>query len=347
MRNFAKQYIRIFILPAVLSAVFFLLATSAEAARLYMTPLKGSYQPGDTFGVDVRIDSEGECVNVVDAKISFPKGAVRPVDFSRGESILTLWIETPALAPVTDTISFSGGIPGGYCGRAGGDPGISNVLGRIIFSVPGFSVGVAPVGIAHIDFLETSKVLLNDGLGTEAKLQREGSAFTISTTPSTTTTNEWVDAVRSDTTPPEPFVVEVQQNPLAFGGKHFIVFSTTDKQTGLDHYEVSEVDRYGNTPNSERPALWKTVQSPYVLSDQEIKSVIRVKAVDKAGNERVVEYVPDGYGLMPKPKPASVNQGILLGVGAGVLLLGLIIFLVRRKKRTRETTPPPPENIAG
>lgn len=49
----------------------------------------------------------------------------------------------------------------------------------------------------------------------------------------------------------------------------------------MDRYEIQEgIEPYiaGN--------------SPYLLKDQKIKSVIRVKAIDKAGNERLAELAP-------------------------------------------------------
>ena len=35
---------------------------------------------------------------------------------------------------------------------------------------------------------------------------------------------------------------------------------------------------------------WKEAATPYVLEDQSLKGIIKVRAVDKAGNERIAEY---------------------------------------------------------
>ena len=37
---------------------------------------------------------------------------------------------------------------------------------------------------------------------------------------------------------------------------------------------------------------WERAESPYLLKDQSLKSIIKVKAVDKAGNEKIVKVAP-------------------------------------------------------
>ena len=89
--------------------------------------------------------------------------------------------------------------------------------------------------------------------------------------------NEWLKELTKDTIPPETFPIEIHQTPIIFDGKYFITFSTTDKQTGVDHYEVKEGKKD-----------WKIVQSPYILANQKLTDETQVKAVDKAGNERIM-----------------------------------------------------------
>jgi len=58
-------------------------------------------------------------------------------------------------------------------------------------------------------------------------------------------------------------------------GKYFLVFSTQDKGSGVDHYEVRE-GRFGG---------FSEVSSPYILKYQSLDKKIFVKAIDKFGNE--------------------------------------------------------------
>jgi hypothetical protein len=141
-----------------------------SAATLSLDPAEGSYGPGETFIVTIRIDTDSteECVNAVDATVRFPKEYLKPVSVSKGESLLSLWTEEPSFSLENGTVRISGGIPGGYCGRVVGDPGKTNVIAKIVFSVPATQIGGpvltndVPVSFS-ID--PESFVLLNDGNG--------------------------------------------------------------------------------------------------------------------------------------------------------------------------------------
>jgi hypothetical protein len=283
---------------ALIFAICLLLPLSVNAAVLYLEPSQGEYHQGDTFIVEARIDTEEECINTVKVIISFPKDLLEAKDFSTGNSILTLWLQTPKIDQKEGLISFTGGIPGGFCGPLPGEPGKPNLLGRIIFRVVSRDV---LRGLAEISFKEDSQVLLNDGLGTPAKLTLKGAVFTILPKIAEVSKEEWQEELEKDNIPPEPFEIEIHRYPSIFEGKYFIVFSTTDKQTGIDHYEVKEGKRD-----------WKRAESPYLLEDQSLKSIIKVKAVDKAGNERITEYRPP-----QKPFPWWIIIPILVGAGIG------------------------------
>ena len=131
---------------------------TAGAATLYVNPTEGTYGLSDTFITDIRIDNQNECVNAIHVEVRYPTETLRAVDFSKGNSILSLWIEEPKIDTDKGIVTFSGGIPGEYCGRIPGDPVLSNVIGKIVFSVIGSENTSATVSI-----LDTSSVYLNDG----------------------------------------------------------------------------------------------------------------------------------------------------------------------------------------
>ena len=95
----------------------------AEAAILYLEPSEGEYQIEDTFIVEVKIDTEKECINTVEVELKFPSEVLKAIDFSQGSSILTLWPKVPEINQASGLVSFAGGIPGGYCGEIPGEPG--------------------------------------------------------------------------------------------------------------------------------------------------------------------------------------------------------------------------------
>ena len=310
-----------------------------DAATLYLDPGISTLYRGDAVTVSVRLmpdKDSGECINAVDAVIAYPE-AIQPVDVSIGQSIFSVWVEPPVINKNNRTITFAGGIPNGYCGRVDGDPMVTNVLASIIFRSPGMQVGVASTdNTAEIMFTEATKAYLNDGQGTESPLTTLGSTLTLETGASPAgIVDPWREAVRSDTLPPEEFSISLEKDTVAFGGEYFIVFSTTDKQTGISHYEVIEepltdLRRFtwgaASTP-------WIRATSPYKLGDQSLTSTIRVKAYDKAGNEYIATLIPDSslrtVPVATKYLYYALTAAGLLGV---VIIIGLVFFWRRRTK---------------
>lgn len=261
----------------LLIIILIFLPFSAAASLLYLEPAAGEYHQTDTFVVELRINTEGECINVVAAELSFPAETLKVIDFSKGDSILTLWVDEPEILQSAGKISFSGGIPAGFCGRVPGDPGESNLLAKLIFQVKEISFAQS----SEIKFLSTSQVLLNDGLGTPDELSFEKAVFSFLPGVTAAPKKEWQEELEKDKTSPEAFEIELGQEAAIFDGKYFITFYTSDKQTGIDYYEIKEGDRE-----------WQKAVSPYLLEDQSLKGIIKVKAIDKAGNETIIEYIP-------------------------------------------------------
>lgn len=339
-KHIMKSLIKIFVFAILLVAPSF----AAQAATLYFTPSSGSNGFGDVFAVDMKIDldSADECINTVQGVVGFDNDYLEAVDFSGGESILSLWIDLPKTGDMPNAnhekrIKFTGGIPGGYCGKIPGDPGESNIIGKIIFKVKDFKADAVPKPVAKVFFLDGTQVLLNDGLGTAAKLVLKESDFTI-TEQQAEQKKEWDGIKNEDNIPPEPFVIEIQRSASMYNGKNYLIFNTTDKQSGIDRYEVLETRFDDNGEgNSWFPWFgakkaepeWKPGNIPYILEDQTLSSNIKVRAIDKAGNERVEEY------FIKESKPASKSPMRFVPF---VLLLIVVMILALfgfRKVRSR------------
>lgn len=284
--------------------VFCLVLVPSEslAAKLYLEPSSGEYQKGDVFIEEVRIDVDNEWINTVKTDIFFSQESLEVVDFIKGGSILSLWIEEPSFEEESGLISFSGGIPGGYKGKIIGDPGTSNLILKIAFKVKDLSEDRK----GYISFSDTSQVYLNDHKGSLADLKKEGSSLDFVL--GEEREDEWQEMLERDKVSPEPFVLEIRKDEDIFEGRYFLVFSTTDKQTGIDHFEIKEGEKE-----------WKKGKSPYLLEDQELESLIKVKAIDKAGNERISEASP--FKALPEKKEKSFYLPVLI-------IIALILFLV-------------------
>ena len=137
-------------------------------------------------------------------------------------------------------------------------------------------------GSADLSFSDC-RALLNDGNATEASLSLQNSQIVIRSEKTAV-----AGPATPDLTPPEYFDVNFFATSMAFEGAWTAVFSAVDKGTGIDHYEIIE---------SKLPILlggkWQTASSPYRLSDQSMKSYVFVKAVDGAGNMRIVMKDPE------------------------------------------------------
>ena len=170
--------------------------------------------------------------------------------------------------------------------------------------------------------LENVRVLLHDGQGTEAPLVLVSRMLTVTDTEVPFYSLPLVQ----DRDQPEPFAPEIVRIPEVFDGAWVAVFNTQDKGSGIAYYEIQErLPRQGilRLFHSES---WRREESPALLRDQTRKSVIRIKAVDRAGNARVVSMEP-AY-------PLSWYENILIwGILIGILSIFIILRLWRQKQK--------------
>jgi len=139
--------------PSLATIIILFIPFISDAAVLYLMPQSQTIYQGDSFLVEVRINTEGKEINAVEVGLAFPPDLLGVMDFSQGGSILTLWVEKPKTQK--EEINFLGGTPGGFKGEG--------LLAKITF------LG-KKIGKSEISFKENSKVLLNDGKGTPAEL---------------------------------------------------------------------------------------------------------------------------------------------------------------------------------
>jgi len=313
--------------------------TTLGAASIYIDPPGGVVSPEQIFSVDLRLDIDDDCVNVVETHLLYPADQLQVTTVSRGQSILSLWVESPKIDQANGRVSFSGGVPGGYCGRIPGDPDLTNVLLTVVFQPLNGVISSEDLGLGFDEV--RSAVFLNDGFGTEAEVEYRGAVYSVGPE-STVDAAWWLEALRSDTTPPEAFDIDLLQEDSVFSGHFFIAFSTVDKGSGISHYLVKEedIDNPGFERHSRRSAEFRPASSPYLLKDQTLNSIITVKAVDNAGNERLATFVPDESQRLDDrwlwfsnliSRPLAV--GILVVIVVTIALSAFLYFLNRRRRQ--------------
>jgi len=244
---------------------------------------------GRQFKVNLFLDSESSSINAVEGKINFPEN-IGLYSVSDGGSIISFWAEKPKIGG--NEISFAGVVPGGYNGSNG-------LVFSAVFTPK--AAGSSVIKIINV------KALLNDGQGTPAPVSVSNLPVKVA---SYNLTSEKLQVEVKDSEKPETFSLQVTRDESMFDGKWFLVFTTQDKGSGIDRYEIKESDK------KQKKGEWKTAESPYLLSDQKLYSYIYVKAVDKAGNERVVMLEP---AFAPWYKRPLVD--IIVGLGIIIVVL--------------------------
>lgn len=265
--NFSKSYIlnSIFFLFFLYSIFYILNPSMALAARFVVEEPKNT--DAVPYSANIYFEPEGASVNALSGIVSLPSGAAP--DVRTGDSVIPLWVESPKYDPVASKISFAGAIPNGY-------PGERGFIMRLVFTDNRAATKLYLSGQAY----------LNDSKGTLLKLNP---------TKFERVANFVSPSIKDDREPPESFTPFAEQNPVLFDGQAVVVFSTTDKSSGLDHYEVAEARPgfFGLLLPDESKLIWLKTDSPHVLADQSRQSVIYIKAVDLNGNERVEKISPE------------------------------------------------------
>ncbi len=275
-------------------ALCIITAGKAQAVGLFFQTQSQKFAPGDIFLASIFLDTEGESINAAAGKIIFPSQLLEMQEVRDGNSIINFWVERPKVDQ-TGTINFSGIIPGGYQGGKG-------FLFSIVFQAKSSGKSIVEI--------HDAKILLNNGKGTSASLTISPLQFSI--TQGGVASQPSVKSAE-DNKLPEEFKPEITQSPDIFDGKWFLVFATQDKGSGIADYQVRE---------SQSRILaffsgWHSATSPYLLQDQNLTSYIYVKAIDKAGNKRVVVVEP-GYP-MPWYKQPLIWVTIIVIVGLCVI----------------------------
>jgi hypothetical protein len=214
---------------------------------------------GDVVILNVFINTDGKEINVLDGEIKIT-GAYEIKSLSTAGSVFNLWPVKPTHSG--QTISFVGGTPAGVAGS----------------QLKVFSIALQPLDSQGITFSsENLSIFLNDGSGTRVVAEKMNKNITVLTS-SGESKNGLDKIILEDKTLPEEFEILIGKEENLFDGKYFASFYATDNQSGINRYEVLE-DGYD----------WVVSENTYVLRNQNIKGEIAVKAIDNAGNVRIVK----------------------------------------------------------
>ena len=290
----------------ILISALFSVSNKASAAELFFEPRETNTEIGYVEKVEIFLDtSDGENINAFEIDVEYPSEFLKLKDWSDGNSIINLWIKEPKNN--NGIFSFQGIIPGGYGDNEKG------LLMTLYFES-------RKEGTAEIKIKNNSQILLNDGFGTKAEPHFSQAVINIEL-PKEESPKDKPLLEFTENIPPEPFIPIISNSDRIYGGNYFLVFSTQDKNSGINYYEVSE----GKEP-------FRIAQSPYLLRNQKLDEDVRVRAVDKAGNIRT-EIIPAEKVKIKRDKfKEKLFFGVLL-----LLVTILVIFAKYLYNRIRKT----------
>jgi hypothetical protein len=288
----------------VLLLVIGFIPSFASAANVYLETSRNTVSVGDTFIVTVKVDSEKTSINSVEGDIVLEgnNNNVTVNDFSLAKSIFSLWPRTPSLSKDGNTISFVGGVPGGF------DLDKTILFNIIVEANKEGDIKISPKNMA---------IYANDGKGTRVPINL--SSLDIKVSPKNdgnASINEWNSLVSSDKKNPEDFTIVVGKDASLFEGKRFAFFTAVDNQSGISYYEVSE---------NGKPAIRSG--SMYVLENQDDNSTpsLKVTAYDKAGNKTTSIYKTPGFAIF----------GFSLTFIIILIIIVIIWFATRKIKKNK------------
>lgn len=286
------KYLSIFIF-----VILICLPNTTFAATIKVSSESSVYAK-DVSILNVFLDTEDEVINSLDGSIILSdnnKGNFEIKDLSLVNSVFNLWPRKPSLQE-SNKIYFVGGVPGGIKGN-------NLLLFKIIVKInESGNFSISP---------ENLKAYLNDGLATSRSIVKNVSTISIGEARNNPQ-DKWKEIISNDNTAPENFEIKVIQDDNLFDGKKFLSFETTDKESGINYYEVKEGDakavRTGNT---------------YILIDQKNKPDVIVTAYDKAGNFQVATL--NGKG--------PIHWGSIL---ITLIILIVIYKIIKRVRKNRQ-----------
>lgn len=258
---FRKTIIIVSVLGALCTASF------AYASTMSVVTDTSTVKTGGLFTARVLFDTENTPINAVEGSLVYSPDVIKIEKISIGSSVVSFWVEQPKVSN-QGTVHFSGIIPGGIVVSEGE-----------LFSVTARAVSVGDARMS----IEGAQSLINDGHGSIEETKTIASTVKIKQG----NASDYQELARTDTTKPLSFTIVRTRDMSLYDNNHFIVFSSQDKGSGVDHYVVCEFLR-----------ACVTTSSPYELANQTPLYRIVVHAYDAQSNVQTAKLVSPGFVLV-------------------------------------------------
>lgn len=249
MKNLFKISIIIFIL-SLSHAVF--------ASTLSVVTNNQPVKTGGLFDVSIILNTDSNLINTIEGDLIYDKNLTSVEKINIGNSFISMWVEKPSLS-TNGMLHFSGIVPGGV-----------NLQKGEVFTV---TMRANKIGDTKLS-IDNANLYVNDGIGSKDQTKIEDSIIKI--VQGQNGVSEIVSS--NDVISPENFKIVRTRSPYAFDNQYFVIFSTQDKGTGVDHYSVCEYTKNDCVKSD----------SPYLLKNQNAFYRVIVTAYDAEGNSKEV-----------------------------------------------------------
>lgn len=153
---------------------FFIMPYVSSAASLSVSPSTGTYKVSDTFSAYIIVNSQGQAINAVSVKLSYPTSLLKVVSVSKTDSIINYWVQEPTFSNSNGQVFLEGVVV---------NPGFSGSNGKVLK----VTFEAKASGVAQLNYV-LSSVLANDGLGTNVLNSSSKASYTIGDTAPVSTT---------------------------------------------------------------------------------------------------------------------------------------------------------------
>lgn len=133
--------------------------------EISLSPTSGSFTEGAVFDVPIILNTKGQSVNGIEARLVFDKEKLMIIKPSSGASIIGVWVEPPKYDNTAGIASYIGVVPNGIVTSSG-------LIGTVSFKA-------LKSGKANIRVSSNSAILLNDGLGTKTEIDLGRAEYSI------------------------------------------------------------------------------------------------------------------------------------------------------------------------
>ena len=132
---------------------------------VFFSPSTGSFLEGSTFEVSVFTNTYDKSINTIKLHVKFDPNKLSVINRSGNTSVVGIWLQTPSYSNTTGSIQLTGAIPNGLVTDSG-------LITTLTFKA-------LITGETYLEILPDTKILLNDGSGTEAVTEFGHGQYTI------------------------------------------------------------------------------------------------------------------------------------------------------------------------